>query len=464
MKLTQSPVWLYFRTKLSEANRWALLLVLVLLLLLKGGTPWPVAEVVSILIGLMLVFSSVEPPRNAAVARFQVYSLAFAVSVTMYILFQTLPISGLSNPIWDLVRKQLDLNLSGRISVAPIQSLWSIFRLVLPYAVFSVGLALFQFEKDVKWLWRAFSVIGTAFAIYGILQLLLFPDWLFLEAKTYYKTSLTSVLVNRNSAATFLGMALIATVCLIRWEVRSGERSGFWEEPWLQLGYFALSRNLGLLIGGVFLQVLALGLTTSRGGLLSSTLGLCVAVFLLDFRVLRRRVSNRVVKWGILTLLAIFAFELFSGRTVHRLETDLSSARLCTYKSTLQAALLNLPFGTGLGTFQDVFPSFRDPNCGVVGIWDKAHNSYLENFLELGLAYILFLGIGCILLLRTLVRGYGERQEYRPFVAGGLAITVLVAVHALVDFSLQIPAVSAFYALLLSSSVTIALGRSPRDM
>ena len=51
MNLSQFPVWLYFRTRLSAANRWALLLVLVLLLILKGGTPWPVTEVISALIG-----------------------------------------------------------------------------------------------------------------------------------------------------------------------------------------------------------------------------------------------------------------------------------------------------------------------------------------------------------------------------------------------------------------------------
>ena len=99
--------------------------------------------------------------------------------------------------------------MSGSVSVAPTQSLWSIFHLILPYAVFLVGLSLFQFEKDIKWLWRAFSVVGTAFAVYGILQLFLFPDWLFFEEKIYYKTSLTGVLVNRNSAATFLGWPLL---------------------------------------------------------------------------------------------------------------------------------------------------------------------------------------------------------------------------------------------------------------
>ena len=236
-----------------------------------------------------------------------------------------------------------------------------------------------------------------------------------------------------------------------------GKRLGF------SMGVLQFPGCWGLLIAGLFLQVLALGLTTSRGGLLSTTLGLCVAVVLLDFRILRGRISNRIIIWVTLAFLLLLALELFAGRTLFRLETNLSDARLCTYEATWQAALVNLPFGTGLGTFQDVFPSFRNPACGIAGIWEMAHNSYLENFLELGLPYLLFLGIGCFVLLRTLFRGYRKRREYRPFIAGGSAMTALVAVHSLVDFSLQIPAISAFYALLLSSSVTTALGRSNRS-
>lgn len=462
MNMRRSVVWLYLRTKLSAASRWALVLLLVFLLLLKGGTPWPATEVISIFLGVLLIFSAFEPPRNQSLARLKTYSLAFAASVVIYVVFQTLPLPGIANPIWGVVREQLDLTIPGSISVAPGESLWSIFRLMLPYAVFLVGLSLFQFEKDIEWLWKAFCIIGTIFAVYGILQILLFPGWLLYEEKLHYRSSLTGFLVNRNNAATFLGMTLIGTVCLTRWTVRSGRRSGYWEKPWLQIRHVMLSRKLTLLIGSLFFQVLALGLTTSRGGLLSSTIGMFAAVVLLDFRILRGRISNRIVVWGALALLALFAFELFAGRTLHRLETDFSGSRLCAYKSTWQAALLNLPFGTGLGTFQDVFPGFRDPACGITGIWDMTHNSYLENFLEFGLPYLLFLLLGSFILLRTLVRGYNTRREYRPFVSGGIAITVLVAVHSLVDFSLQIPAVSAFYALLLSSSVTTALGRSNR--
>ncbi|WP_169776431.1 O-antigen ligase, partial [Escherichia coli] len=56
--------------------------------------------------------------------------------------------------------------------------------------------------------------------------------------------------------------------------------------------------------------------------------------------------------------------------------------------------------GIGLGTFQDVFPAYRTGDLTSRGLWDKAHNSYLENALELGIPAMLalHLAIGlCIL-------------------------------------------------------------------
>jgi hypothetical protein len=48
----------------------------------------------------------------------------------------------------------------------------------------------------------------------------------------------------------------------------------------------------------------------------------------------------------------------------------------------------------------------------------------------------------------------------RHYVLLGLAATVLVALHAAVDFSLQIPGFAVFFAAFLSAVVTISLGRN----
>ncbi|WP_289034204.1 O-antigen ligase family protein [uncultured Roseibium sp.] len=460
MSVFASQGWLVLRTRAATVLRWGLLGALALLLALRGGTPWGTSEFVLMLFALVLSFSAIEPPRNDQVRLFQMRALIFLGLLLAYVAAQVISLPAVLNPIWPVAEDALGTSLPGSIAVSPGQIIWAGVRLTLPYVVFLAGVTLFQFEKDIERLWIGLLGISTLFAVYGISQLLLFPDWLLFEEKLYYRQWLTSTLVNRNSAATLLGLGFIVTLCLIRWTVRSTRARQNREGSVLEVGGVVLPKMLLFLLFAGTVQLLALGLTASRGGLLATVLAVIVAVVLLDFRLLRGRIRNRVVTFAVLGGLMLQALEVFAGKTLYRLETTESDGRLCAFQSTWEAALANLPFGTGLGSFQDVFPGYRDPACGITGIWDKAHNSYLENFLELGLPYVLFLSVGCFFVFRALRQGYTTRGEYRPFVVGGIASTVLVAVHALVDFSLQIPAVACFYALLLASSVTTSLGRS----
>jgi len=460
MTILMSQGWLVLRTRIGTLLRWLMVASLALLLSLKGGTPWGTSEFVAALFCLILAGAAIEPPRNDRIRRFQTQTVVFVGFLIAYVMVQWIPIPGLGNPIWSVADEALGISLSGSIAVSPGQAIWAGVRMLLPYVIFLAGISLFQFEKDIERLWIALFGIVSVFAAYGILQLLLFPDWLLFEEKLYYRHSLTSTLVNRNSAATLLGLGVVVTLCLIRWTVRSTRVRQNRESAVLELAGIALPKRLLFLLFAGTVQLLALGLTASRGGLLATVLAVIVAVVLLDFRLLRGRLQNRLVILAVIGALVLLGLELFAGKTLYRLETTQNDGRLCAYLSTWEAALVNLPFGTGLGSFQDVFPGYRDPACGITGIWDKAHNSYLENFLELGLPYLLFLSVGCFIVFRILRQGYKTRAEYRPFIAGGIAATVLVAAHALVDFSLQIPAIACFYALLLASSVTTSLGRS----
>ena len=75
------------------------------------------------------------------------------------------------------------------------------------------------------------------------------------------------------------------------------------------------------------------------------------------------------------------------------------------------------------------------------GTWEMAHNTYLEVFQGLGLLFGSMLVASIVLLALRCVKGAMTRQENEtiPCVAAGVA--VLVGVHSLVDFSLQIQAI-----------------------
>ena len=78
-----------------------------------------------------------------------------------------------------------------------------------------------------------------------------------------------------------------------------------------------------------------------------------------------------------------------------------------------------------------------------------AHNTYLELAVELGLpASLILIAIPAWITYRCW-RGQAERHRDALYPAVAVAASVLVGVHSLFDFSLQIPAVAAVYAMLL---------------
>ncbi len=129
-----------------------------------------------------------------------------------------------------------------------------------------------------------------------------------------------------------------------------------------------------------------------------------------------------------------------------RLGAD-SESRLQAYRLAADGIEDNPLLGFGYGTFADSFRLYRD--AAVEGFFDKTHNTYLENIFELGwpAALVLFacvagLALGC-------AAGVLRRGRDWVFPATGLAATALVAIHALFDFSIQIPATAMLYACIM---------------
>ena len=129
------------------------------------------------------------------------------------------------------------------------------------------------------------------------------------------------------------------------------------------------------------------------------------------------------------------------------------------YQLTADGIEDNPLLGFGYGTFADSFRLYRDES--IHGFFDKTHNTYLENIFELGwpAALALFTCVGGLLLVCA--RGVRHRGRDWVFPATGLAATVLVAIHSLFDFSLQIPAVAIAYSCLMG--VACAQSYSYRD-
>jgi O-antigen ligase len=419
---------------------------------------------------ILAIFSTFRPIGGWRTARVQAVSIFVLAGLIGYAAFQAVPLPGLNlaNGAWKSVSEIIG-PVNGTISVAPGMTLDALTTLALPFLAFIAALAFFQGDDQALWLWRALAYFGAAYAAFGIAQELLFPDQLLFEPKKYYVGYLTATFVNRNTAGTFFGLALLLNLGLLFFELRKIRIVSFVKRAldftvgWRDKEASALVHAFCCLI-----IAMALFLTQSRGAVGATFIALVVAIALMSTHRLTadqpreefgawRRYATIVA--GLLVVVGLFA--LFAGRSIYRMQEQGSEdGRWCAFSSTIAAIKDNWLFGAGFGAFQDVFPVYRDSDCaGIFGVWERAHNFFLEGWLGLGLPFLVALAIGYLLLIAAFIRGVKVRHAFRFIPVMGLAALILVSLHSVVDFSLQIPGVGVYFAAIMAATVTMSLGR-----
>jgi hypothetical protein len=341
----------------------------------------------------------------------------------------------------------------------------------MPFAIFASALQLFAGDRAALFLFRFIAASGIAVAILGLVQFLFYPGYLLFEPRAYPMGGVTGTFINRNTAATYFGLVLIAAALQFVASLRSYRR----RHGAQRRGSEATSVFLPLFWGlGSLVTLTALMLTQSRAGIASSLLGLAVSgVLTAIFTVERtqhhtsrhgRRTASIWVRVGagfVALALVVGTGVAFGGRVLLRAELlDDQDGRFCVLPGILQMLRDNWLTGTGLGTFIVAFPAYRDPACGMGKVWNFAHDFYLEGWISLGLPFVLICGAGFLILLTLCIRGIIDRRRFRPVPVAGLGILVLVACHSALDFSIQIPGFAATFASVMAAVSTIALGRS----
>jgi O-antigen ligase len=103
--------------------------------------------------------------------------------------------------------------------------------------------------------------------------------------------------------------------------------------------------------------------------------------------------------------------------------------------------------GVGLGGFEAVFPSYRPAEVTDWGVWDRAHSVPLQIAAELGLPFaLLMVSLAALALITLFVTMLRRRTNRSAISLEALAFVLLGLLHSIVDFSLQIPGYSIFFA------------------
>jgi O-antigen ligase len=293
--------------------------------------------------------------------------------------------------------------------------------------------------------WRGFvwfvMTLGFFVSVVAILQHLTFNGKLYWFREMRFGGLPFGPYVNRNHFAGFAEMVIpVALVPLVLGKVR--------RERLFLVALFAM------------VPIVALLLSASRGGIVS----FAVQMLLLFLLLLIRRIRSRFVIAGGVVVLCALIFVSWIG--VQQVLTRFAGIQTLEVSAGKRAAMrqgtwrlfLDHPLlGTGLGTFEIVFPPYDSVYDGKIA--NHAHNDYLEVLAETGIVG----GLCCLWFLWVVqlqsLRGMAELGESfgSALNLAGLVGCSGILVHSLVDFNLHIPA----NALLFFVSAHLATVRLP---
>ena len=303
-----------------------------------------------------------------------------------------------------------------------------------------------------KWLlqlWWAIALTGGSIALLGLIQKASDAPMIFWELTSGPPvTTFFATYYYHANAGAYLNLVFPLTVGLAARLMVTPQ------PPWVR----AIALTMAI---AVTVAILA---NTSRAAQ-GIGVGLMILVGFLSAKPLKqvvRRAERITIALGVcLTGLAIWAVAQASHldrpleRWSHISESLSNDARWLAS----QAALHGLPqagwFGFGPGTFRVVFPYLTGPlGTRIGGFWRFLHEDYLQTILEwgwIGSALWAFLFFGGMVLALRRMRKSGREWLPRQRTLLSLVLLALtgVALHALVDFPLQIASIQLYVATYL---------------
>jgi hypothetical protein len=440
--------------KLRSVQLWATAFVLVLAPLFFGSVDqfWIAVWIVVLSITTIL---GVSVPLNIVQVRVVWAFLSVCLIYAIVAVIQVVPgvLTSLDDSIWQQANDVLDTHVEPRISsTAQIPPL-AIGHFLLVVTAFLSGFFAGTSKRGVSRIIFAARTAILIYAVYGLLALAVTPNLLLWVPKVAYRGSLTATFVNKNTAAAFFGCGAILWSCWTYFAVQSLEKSSL-RVLLLNSLNERVAISLILRASAGLTCFFALLLTNSRGGLISSSVGLLVALGVLEIDRFKRRIGYAIAL-SICALVALAAWLTQMGRIAS--EGVIDDGRWHVYSLVAEAIGRRPLLGAGAGSFEILFPSLRTTELSSLGVWDYAHSTILEIAFEMGLPVAGMVTLAALASIFLLVwRALKADQRYRVSLAAIAGIAVMTYLHSLIDFSLQIPGYSIPFGILIGCGLADA--------
>lgn len=422
-----------------------------------GATrPWA-STLLATLVGVLLFAWAVKvalEPAGPAVSAASVWPmLALFGAVVAWEILQMSPIAPTAwhHPMWDSAAKLLGRPIAGTISIVPFATATALVRLLTYGGIFWLAMQSCRASRDAHAVFLTLVIAGLIYAAYGLVVQFSGSETILWFHKQRYIGDLTSTFEYKNAYATYAGLGAVCAVGLLLQGMEKLAGLDFGKRETRRLTVVWLAERGWPLAMAALLTITGLLLSHSRAGFACSGVGLFT--LLLSARFIR---GPRIPLLGPVTtafVVACVGFIAVSGGTMlDRLaNTDVEAdVRPLIYDATIQA-IEDAPWlGTGAGTFAQVFSLYHPPAIYTRVL--RAHDTYLENALELGIPGAVVLTLALAGPAVICLVGIHRRRRNALYPCMGVAASVLVGLHATVDFTMQVPAVAATYALIMGAA------------
>lgn len=428
------------------------LISIFLSVLFNGSVSAPYSYATSCLVAVSTCLCLMLPINYKATSKLIRSVVIILCVLSTWIVLQSLqiPLGAITHPIWTQAAETLAVQ-SGAISINPSQTFAALPRLILPGLVFISALMLSQSATAGKRLWTSLALLGTSIVFLAIILEAFFPNAQAFSSFEVGHGTFSGTFVNRNIAASFFGLTAFALAgcCHMAWHDVSKDPS----KPKIKLATYILF---------LFAVLIAIIATKSRAGAMFS---IPLVILGLVYATAKNKKRNGIMRALVIAGLGMILLTFYGEPVFSRLETTSNDGRWCVWQNTLAAISDNPWGGTGFATFAEAFPPYRDPVClGTDGSWLRAHNSYFELMLGIGVpAAIIILAVVYRILLKNCNIGLRRRRSMVSIPIMTLGALAFVSAHSVVDFPLQIPGVAAYFAALMGTGCGISIMERQRS-
>lgn len=430
---------------------------------LGANRAWAWAPLAAVF-GALAIAAALSLPRTALAplkARpFAIPAAAFGVLIA-WAWLQTLPVwpPGLAHPAWAEAAAAGVPVEGGRISLDPEGGRTAVMRWLSYGTVFVLAFILTQKGRNAALGYKILACAACGYAVYGLYRYFAGVP----EILGFYpygqQGAVTGTFPGRNGFASYAGLMLLVVTALNFRRLRRILTSNMPGKARRRMILQQLGGPLSLYLSAAILIGFALLASQSRAGAAAALLSLLILALMLR----GPRGSAGVAGFGAgIVVLSGLIWLAASGPLQTRIsETTIAevteTGRGPIWEATVRAIADRPLLGHGVGSFEEVFPLYRGADVWGHIYVSKAHSSYLEAMMELGVPVALALLVIPMWIGLACVQGIRLRRRRQIYPAVALAATGGLALHSLVDFPAQLPAIALTYFYLSGIGVAQSL-------